>query len=74
MVLKVKNVEVSVSDVVIVFTTRLHSSRMRTARLLPVSRGVHCTGGVVFALGGVCSHGGSAQWGASQHALRQAPL
>ena len=36
--------------------TRLHSSRMRTARLLPVSPSKHCTGGV-SAPGGVCSQG-----------------
>ena len=36
--------------------TRLHSSRMRTARLLPVSPSTHCTGGV-SAPGGVCSQG-----------------
>ena len=43
--------------------TNMHSSRMRTARLLPVSPSMHCAGGV-SALGvcllwerGVCSHG-----------------
>ena len=28
-------------------TTRMHSSRMRTARLLPVSPSMHCSGGDV---------------------------
>ena len=36
-------------------TTRMHSSRMRTARLLPVSPSMHCSGG-----GGTWSWGG---WG-----------
>ena len=31
----------------------MHSSRMRTARLLPVSPSIHCTGGV-SAMGSVC--------------------
>ena len=33
----------------------MHSSRMRTARLLPVFPSMHCTGGGVSARGGVCS-------------------
>ena len=48
----------------------MHSSRMRTARLLPVSpsmqRGVSAPGGCLL-LGGVC------YGGVSQHALRQTP-
>ena len=48
-----------------VFTTRMHSSRMRTARLLPVSPSMHCSGGVpargegCTCLGGVPAQG----WG-----------
>ena len=43
----------------------MHSSRTRTARLLPVSPSLHCTGevsvpGGVSAPGGVCSRGVSA--------------
>ena len=63
--------------------TRLHSSRMRTARLLAVSPSMHCTGGVVCnggvsAPGGVCSRGvptsgpgvlASGLGGVSQHAM-----
>ena len=56
-----------------IFTTSMHSSRMRIARLLPVSPSMHCTGGVcsggvswggvcsrVVCSGGVCSRGVSA--------------
>ena len=32
--------------------TRMHSSRMRTARLLPVSPSMHCSQGVYLVLGG----------------------
>ena len=57
--------------------TRLHSSRMRTSRLLPVSLSMHCDGrGVGLLLGvgvpafgpgglvhgGVCSGGGVCSW------------
>ena len=42
--------------------TSLHSSRMCTARLLPVSPSMHCTGGCL-PLGGVCSRGVSAHGG-----------
>ena len=54
--------------------TRLHSSRMRTSRLLPVSLSMHCDGrGVGLLLGvgvpalvlGVWSQGGSALGGVS---------
>ena len=43
--------------------TRLHSSRMHTARLLSVSPSMHCSRGCllplsVHSLGGVCSKGG----------------
>ena len=38
---------------VIFCNTRMHSSRMRTARLLPVSPGMHCLGGVPGLGGGV---------------------
>ena len=38
--------------------TRMHSSRMRTARLLPVSPSMYCSGGGVLGLGGVPSRGG----------------
>ena len=41
--------------------TRLHSSRMHTARVLTVSPSIHCAGGCLL-LGGVCS-GGSAPGG-----------
>ena len=37
--------------------TSMHSSRKRTARLLPVSPSMHCAGGV-SAPGGVCSGSG----------------
>ena len=59
----------------IILTTRLHSSRMHTARLLLVSPSMHCTGRGVWSwgesvpggcllLGGVCSWGGvCTQWG-----------
>ena len=60
----------------------MHSSRMLTARLLPVSPSLHCvgvvsaagegllrgrvcSGGVVSALGGVCSWGLSAPGGSA---------
>ena len=36
--------------------TSMHSSRMRTARLLPISPGMHCSGGCLLP-GGVCSWG-----------------
>ena len=39
------------------YETRMHSSMMRTARLLPVSSSMHCTGGRVSAPGGACSGG-----------------
>ena len=61
--------------------TRLHSSRMHTARLLTVSPSMHCAGGEVpdpggclvrgvSALRGAWSRGGSAPGGGvvSQHA------
>ena len=45
-----------------IIVTRLHSSRMRTARALTVDQGVSALGGVcsrgVSAPGGVCSWGG----------------
>ena len=46
----------------------MHSSRIRTARLLPVSPSMHCAGGVsaprgCLLLGGVCSWGVSAPGG-----------
>ena len=60
--------------------TRLHSSMMRTARLLPVSPSMHYSGGGVCSLGvsgpgGVWSQGGCLVQGGvvSQHALRQTP-
>ena len=53
----------------------MHSSRMRTVRLLPVSPSMHYA-----EEGGVCFRGVSAFWGVcfpegcvSQHALRQTP-
>ena len=36
---------------------RLHSSRMRSARLLPISPSMHCSRGCVCSAGGVCSWG-----------------
>ena len=46
----------------IISLTRLHSSRMHTARLLTVSSSMHCAGeGSAFGgclLWGVCFHGG----------------
>ena len=39
------------SAVVYLNETRLHSSRMRTARLLPVSPSMHCTRGYLVLLG-----------------------
>ena len=50
--------------------TRLHSSRMHTARLLTVYPSMHCTGRGVCA----CPGGGCAPRRGSQHALRQTPL
>ena len=45
----------------------MHSSRMRTARLLPVSPSMHCAGGVSTpggaAPGGICSQGSVWSWG-----------
>ena len=38
--------------------TRLHSSRMRTARVLTVSPSMLCTGGCTWSLGGVPGPGG----------------
>ena len=40
--------------------TRMHSSRMRTARLLPVSPSMHCSGGCTWSVGGVPGPGESA--------------
>ena len=52
----------------------MHSSRICTARLLPVSLSMHCAGGEVSASQGVSpSRGVSAPGGVSQHALRQIP-
>ena len=45
-------------------TTSMHTSRMRTACLLPVSPSMHCAGGCLL-LGGVCSWGVTAPWGVS---------
>ena len=42
--------------------TRLHSSRMRTARLLPISPSMHCTEGHLAPGGGVCYRGGACLW------------
>ena len=44
-----------------IISTRLHSSRMRTARLLPVSPSMHCGGG--SAPGWVCLLWGVCSWG-----------
>ena len=35
----------------------MHSSRMRTARLLPVSPSMHCSGGITWSSGGVPAGG-----------------
>ena len=40
--------------------TSMHSSRMRTARLLPVSPNMHCAGGCLLPGWGLCSRGVSA--------------
>ena len=54
-----------------VIVTRLHSSRMRTARVLTISPSMLCAGGCtwsrgVCSLGGVCSEGGCTwSWGVS---------
>ena len=56
------------------FQTSMHSSRMRTARLLPISPSMHCEGGVCLLLGGsgcLLQVGGG---DVSQHALRKTPL
>ena len=49
--------------------TRLHSSRMHTARLLTVSPSMHCSEGCLLRRGGVCSGGcllgGYLVWGVS---------
>ena len=39
------------------YTTRMHSSRMRTARLLPISPSMHCSWGV-YLLEGYLPEGG----------------
>ena len=54
-------------------STSMHSSRMRTARLLPVSPSMHCAGGCLLPGGsapgrGVCLW---SQGGVSQHAMAQ---
>ena len=49
-----------------IITTRMHSSRMRTARSLTCARGV-----CFWSWGGVCLW--SRGWVVSQHALRQTP-
>ena len=38
--------------------TRMHSSRMRTARLLPVSPSMHCSRGCTWSWGCTCPEGG----------------
>ena len=38
--------------------TRMHSSRMRTARMLPVSDGMHCSGGCTWSQGCTWPQGG----------------
>ena len=56
------------------FKTRLHSSRMRTARALTLSPSMLCAGGLP-GLGGCMVQEGAWSWGVvSQHALRQTPL
>ena len=50
--------------------TRLHSSRMRTARLLTVSPSMHCTGGCLVPVGPASGQ----TVGVSQHAMGQTPL
>ena len=58
-----KFVDVNQNNLEITFKTRLHSSRMRTARALTVSPSMLCAGGGVSAprgcllSGGVCSGG-----------------
>ena len=47
---------------IITFVTRMHSSRMRTARLLPVSPSMHCSGGVPDR-GGYLPRGDVPAWG-----------
>ena len=60
-------------------STSMHSGRMRTARLLPVSPSMHCAGGgVVSAWGGLlqgewASASGLGWLCVSQHALGQTP-
>ena len=62
-----KFVDVNQNNLEITFKTRLHSSRMRTARALTVSPSMLCAGGGVSAPGGcllpggVCSQGVSAR-------------
>ena len=56
----------------------MHSSMMRTARLLPVSPSMHCARGCLVP-GGASSQGGLLKggyllWGVSQHAMGQTPL
>ena len=46
--------QIGITDVAL-FLTRLHSSRMRTARLLPVSPSMHCAGGWGCLLPGGCT-------------------
>ena len=42
------------NEFVLLLLTRMHSSRMRTTRLLPVSPSMHCSGGV-YLVPGVCT-------------------
>ena len=57
--------------------TSMHSSRMRTARLLPVSPSLHCAGGsapggcLLLRVGSVPGGSASFQGGVSQHAMGQ---
>ena len=42
---------------------RMHSSRMRTARLLPISPRMHCSGRGCTSPGSVCTYPGVPAWG-----------
>ena len=55
-----KEFKLEVVEVGIVSKTRMHSSRMRTAHLLPVSPSMHCSGGCTWSVW--CTWFGGCTW------------